>query len=48
MRKIRAVHRVSMAIHKQECTVILGTNGAGKSTLFRMLLSDTTPTNGVA
>lgn len=45
---VRAVHRVSLKVSKKECMVLLGTNGAGKSTTFRMLLSSTTPSNGVA
>lgn len=43
---VRALHDVSLTIHRGEIVGLLGTNGAGKTTLLDLMLGLTTPTSG--
>jgi len=43
---LRAVNRVSLAVHEGEILGLIGPNGAGKTTLFNMIAGATRPTSG--
>ncbi len=43
---VRAVDRVSMAVHRGERWAVIGPNGAGKTTLFRTIAGEVRPTAG--
>ena len=47
LRPIRAVDRLSFAVHAGEILGLIGHNGAGKTTTFKLLVGLLRPTRGV-